>query len=325
MSLDKLINSINKKYGVNSINKLSDQSNVDVESISTGSLGLDIALGIGGFPKGRFIEIIGPESSGKTTIALHAIAQAQKQNITCAFLDVEHAFDPEYANALGINNELLLFAQPDNGEQVVSIAEDCAKSGEVGLIVIDSVAAMIPQAELQAEAGDQKLGLHARLMSQACKKLTGVCQKNNVMVIWINQLRHKIGVMFGSPETTPGGNSLKYYASVRLDVRRSGAASKNREGEKIASPTKVKVIKSKVGRPFKEAIFDIYYGEGISLAGEVLELGVACDLIQKQGAWYSYDGTKIGQGKVKCIDFLNDNEDLLQELRNILINQYLNQ
>ena len=281
-------------------------------SVSTGSLGLDIALGVGGLPRGRVVEIYGPESSGKTTLCLQVIAEMQKLGGTAAFIDAEHALDPQYAQKLGVNVGDLLISQPDTGEQALEIADMLVRSGSVDIIVIDSVAALTPRAEIEGEMGDQMVGLHARLMSQALRKLTANIKKTNTLVIFINQIRMKIGVMFGSPETTTGGNALKFYASVRLDIRRIGAIKKG--DEVIGSETKVKVVKNKVAPPFREAIFDILYGEGISRQGEIVELGVAHKLVDKSGAWYAYKGEKIGQGKDNAREFLRSHPEIAQEI-----------
>jgi recombination protein RecA len=280
--------------------------------VSTGSLGLDIALGVGGLPRGRVVEIYGPESSGKTTLCLQVVAEMQKLGGTAAFIDAEHALDPQYAQKLGVNVGDLLISQPDTGEQALEIADMLVRSGSVDIIVIDSVAALTPRAEIEGEMGDQMVGLHARLMSQALRKLTANIKKTNTLVIFINQIRMKIGVMFGSPETTTGGNALKFYASVRLDIRRIGAIK--RGDEVIGSETKVKVVKNKVSPPFREAIFDILYGEGISRQGEIVEMGVAHKLIDKSGAWYAYKGEKIGQGKDNAREFLRSHPELAQEI-----------
>ena len=296
--------------------KLGDKQVVDIDSISTGSLGLDIALGIGGLPKGRVVEIYGPESSGKTTLAIHAIAECQKKGGIAAFIDAEHAFDRFYAESLGVDTENLLISQPDNGEQALEITENLIRSGAIDIIVIDSVAALVPRSEIEGEMGDSKMGLQARLMSQALRKLTGTIGRTGACCIFINQLREKIGVMFGNPETTTGGNALKFYASIRLDIRRSGAAIKDKEGNVIGNPTKVKVVKNKVAPPFRIAMFDIMFGEGISKSGEIIDLGAQVDVIQKSGAWYSYNGTKIAQGRESAKQFMLDNPDLALEIEN---------
>jgi recombination protein RecA len=283
-----------------------------LQSVSTGSLGLDIALGIGGLPRGRVVEIYGPESSGKTTLCLQVIAEMQKLGGVAAFIDAEHALDPQYAQKLGVNVNDLLISQPDTGEQALEISDMLVRSGGVDIIVIDSVAALTPRAEIEGEMGDQMVGLHARLMSQALRKLTANIKKTNTLVVFINQIRMKIGVMFGSPETTTGGNALKFYASVRLDIRRIGAIK--RGDEVVGNETKVKVVKNKVAPPFREVIFDIIYGEGISRAGEIIELGVAHKLVEKSGAWYSYKGEKIGQGKDNSREFLKNHPEIAQEI-----------
>ena len=312
--LKTVISSIEKSYGKGSIMMLGkkdeDMGNVDV--YSTGSLGLDIALGIGGLPKGRVVEVYGPESSGKTTLTLHVIAEAQKMGGTCAFIDAEHALDPGYAKKLGVNIDELLISQPDTGEQALEISDTLVKSEGIDLLVIDSVAALVPRAELEGEMGDSLPGLQARLMSQALRKLTSSISKTNTMVVFINQLRMKIGVMFGSPETTTGGNALKFYSSVRLDIRRIGAI-KDKDNI-IGNQTRVKVIKNKMAPPFKQVEFDIMYGEGISKIGEIIDLGVQADIIDKSGAWYSYKDEKIGQGRENTKQFLKDNPALLEEI-----------
>ncbi|MEI8363500.1 MAG: recombinase RecA [Betaproteobacteria bacterium] len=304
---------IEKQFGKGSIMRMGD-SNIgdDIQSVSTGSLGLDIALGIGGLPRGRVVEIYGPESSGKTTLTLSVIAQMQKTGGVAAFIDAEHALDPQYAAKLGVNVPDLLISQPDTGEQALEIVDMLVRSGSVDIVVIDSVAALTPRAEIEGEMGDSHMGLQARLMSQALRKLTGNIKRTNTLVIFINQIRMKIGVMFGSPETTTGGNALKFYASVRLDIRRTGAIKKG--DEVIGSETRVKVIKNKVAPPFKQAEFDILYGEGISREGEIIELGVNAKFIEKAGSWYSYNGEKIGQGKDNSRDFLKANPAIANEI-----------
>ena len=312
--LKTVISSIEKSYGKGSIMMLGkkDEDMGDVDVYSTGSLGLDIALGIGGLPKGRVVEVYGPESSGKTTLTLHVIAEAQKVGGTCAFIDAEHALDPGYAKKLGVNIDELLISQPDTGEQALEIADTLVKSEGIDLLVIDSVAALVPRAELEGEMGDSLPGLQARLMSQALRKLTSSISKTNTMVVFINQLRMKIGVMFGSPETTTGGNALKFYSSVRLDIRRIGAI-KDKDNI-IGNQTRVKVVKNKMAPPFKQVEFDIMYGEGISKIGEIIDLGVQADIIDKSGAWYSYKDEKIGQGRENTKQFLKDNPALLEEI-----------
>ncbi len=307
-ALDAALSQIERAFGKGSIMKLGANSALEIEAISTGSLGLDIALGIGGLPKGRIIEIYGPESSGKTTLALQTIAEAQKRGGICAFVDAEHALDPVYARKLGVKVDDLLISQPDTGEQALEIADTLVRSGAVEVLVIDSVAALTPRAELEGEMGDQLPGLQARLMSQALRKLTGSISKTNCMVIFINQIRMKIGVMFGSPETTTGGNALKFYASVRLDIRRIGAI-KDRD-EVVGNQTRVKVVKNKVAPPFKQVEFDIMYGEGISKVGELIDLGVTAGVVEKSGSWFSYNGERIGQGRENAKTFLRQNPDM---------------
>ena len=309
LTLDKL----DKTYGKGTVMKLNDKVVPDVPVISSGSLGLDIALGIGGFPRGRIVEIYGPESSGKTTIAMHSIAEAQKQGGIAAFIDAEHAFDKLYAEKLGIDTENLLISQPDNGEQALEIADHLIRSGAIDIIVIDSVAALVPKSELEGDMGDSKMGLQARLMSQALRKLTGTINKTGCCCIFINQLREKIGVMFGNPETTTGGNALKFYSSVRLDIRRIGQI-KESATEVYGNRTKVKVVKNKVAPPFKVIEFDIMYGEGISKVGELLDIGVELEIIQKSGSWFAYDGNKIGQGRDTVKNLLLDNPELADEI-----------
>ena len=305
-ALDAAVSQIERMFGKGSIMKLGqNESPVDIEAVSTGSLGLDIALGIGGLPYGRIIEIYGPESSGKTTLALQVIAEAQKSGNTCAFVDAEHAMDPKYATKLGVDLEELIISQPDYGEQALEITDTLVRSGGVNVVVIDSVAALVPKAELEGDMGDSHMGLQARLMSQALRKLTGSIFKSKCMVVFINQIRHKIGVMFGSPETTTGGNSLKFYASVRLDIRRIGAIKD--KDEVIGNQTRVKVVKNKVSPPFKSVEFDIMYGEGISKAGELIDLGVKANIIEKSGAWYSHGDNRIGQGRENAKLYLKEN------------------
>lgn len=312
-ALQAALAQIEKAFGKNTIMNLGDESvKVDVETISTGSLGLDIALGIGGLPKGRIIEIFGPESSGKTTLTLQTIAECQKQGGKCAFIDAEHALDPIYAKKLGVNLNELMVSQPDNGEQALEIVDMLVRSGAVDLIVVDSVAALTPKAEIEGEMGDSHMGLQARLMSQALRKITGNAKRSNCMVIFINQIRMKIGVMFGSPETTTGGNALKFYASVRLDIRRIGSV-KDKE-EIIGSETRVKVIKNKMAPPFRQTEFDIMYGEGINRLGEIVDIGAELDIVGKSGAWYSYDGSKIGQGKANACQFLAENPEIAKHI-----------
>jgi recombination protein RecA len=312
-ALEAALSQIEKNYGKGSVMKLGDPENImEIESVSTGSIGLDIALGIGGLPRGRIVEIYGPESSGKTTLALHTVAEAQKTGGICGFIDAEHALDPAYARKLGVGIEDLLISQPDNGEQALEIADTLVRSGAVDVLVIDSVAALTPRAELEGDMGDSLPGLQARLMSQALRKLTGSISRSNTMVIFINQIRMKIGVMFGSPETTTGGNALKFYASCRLDIRRIGAL-KDRE-EVIGNLTRVKVVKNKVAPPFRVVEFDILYGEGISKTGELIDLGVKAEIVEKSGSWYSYGEVRIGQGKENARKFLIDNPAMAAEI-----------
>jgi len=308
LTLDKL----DKTYGKGTVMKMGDKAVEEVETISSGSLGLDLALGVNGYPKGRIIEIYGPESSGKTTLTLHAIAEAQKAGGIAAFIDAEHAFDRNYAEKLNVDIENLIISQPDNGEQALEIAENLIRSGAIDIVVIDSVAALTPKSEIEGEMGDSKMGLHARLMSQALRKLTATISKTNCTVFFINQLREKIGVMFGNPETTTGGNALKFYASIRLDIRRS---SQIKDGENvIGNRTKVKVVKNKVAPPFKVAEFDIMYGEGVSKTGEILDLAVEFEIIKKSGSWFSYSDTKLGQGRDAVKSLIKDNPELADEL-----------
>ena len=316
-ALDAALAQIEKQYGKGSIMRMDDSSVVEgIQSVSTGSLGLDIALGIGGLPRGRVVEVYGPESSGKTSLTLSVIAQMQKIGGTAAFIDAEHALDTQYAAKLGVNIEDLLVSQPDTGEQALEITDMLVRSGSVDMIVIDSVAALTPRAEIEGDMGDSHMGLQARLMSQALRKLTSQIQRTNTLVIFINQLRMKIGVMFGNPETTTGGNALKFYASVRLDIRRIGAIKKG--DEIVGAETRVKVVKNKVAPPFKKAEFDVLYGEGISLEGEIIDEGVNLDLIEKSGSWYSYKGEKIGQGKDKVREYLKDNPDISKEIEDLI-------
>jgi recombination protein RecA len=318
LTMDKM----DKTYGKGAVMRMGDAPVIDVEVIPSGSLGLDIALGIGGYPRGRVVEIYGPESSGKTTLTLHAIAEAQKNGGIAAFVDAEHAFDRFYAEKLGVNTEELIISQPDNGEQALEIADNLIRSGAVDICVIDSVAALTPKAEIEGEMGDSRMGLQARLMSQALRKLTGTISKTNCTCIFINQLREKIGVMFGNPETTTGGNALKFYASVRLDIRRS---SQIKDGDQVAgNRTRVKVVKNKVAPPFRLAEFDIMYGEGISKVGEILDMGVDFNIVQKSGSWYSYDGTKLGQGRDAVKQLLKDNPEVSESIE-VQIREKLNE
>ncbi|WP_196333225.1 recombinase RecA [Paraclostridium sordellii] len=311
-ALDDALKQIEKDFGKGSVMKLGDTSNLEIDTISTGSLSIDLAIGIGGLPKGRIIEIYGPESSGKTTVTLHAVAEAQKSGGIAAFIDAEHALDPIYAKAIGVNVDDLIVSQPDTGEQALEIAEALIRSGAIDLIVVDSVAALVPKAEIEGDMGDSHIGLQARLMSQALRKLTGSIKKSNCVAIFINQLREKVGVMFGSPETTTGGRALKFYSSVRLDVRKIDTI---KQGDKVmGSRTRVKVVKNKVAPPFTQCEFDIMYGEGISKTGEVLDIATDKDIVKKSGAWYSYNDSKLGQGREKVKQFLDDNKDLLEEL-----------
>lgn len=320
-ALDAALGQIERQFGKGSIMRLGDNRALDIDSVSTGSLGLDIALGIGGLPYGRVIEIYGPESSGKTTLTLQVIAQAQKQGKTCAFVDAEHALDPIYAKKLGVNVEELLVSQPDTGEQALEICDMLVRSGAVDVVVVDSVAALTPKAEIEGEMGDTHVGLQARLMSQALRKLTSNIKKSNTMCIFINQIRMKIGVMFGNPETTTGGNALKFYSSVRLDIRRTGAV---KEGDEVVgNETRVKVVKNKVAPPFKQAEFQILYGSGISKNGELIDLGVKQKIVDKAGAWYSYQGDKIGQGKANAMKFLADNPTIADDIEGQIREQLL--
>ena len=311
-ALEAALSQIEKSFGKGSIMKLGEQENIEIPSISTGSLGLDIALGIGGLPRGRIIEIYGPESSGKTTLTLHVIAEAQKVGGTCAFVDAEHALDPAYAKRIGVDVDNLIISQPDSGEQALEIADTLVRSGAIDVLVVDSVAALVPKAELEGEMGDQHVGLQARLMSQALRKLTASVAKSNAIVIFINQIRMKIGIMFGNPETTTGGNALKFYSSVRMDIRRIGSI-KDKENV-IGNETRVKIVKNKVAPPFKTVDFDIMYNYGISREGEILELGVQAGIIEKSGSWFSYNSERIGQGKENARQWLKDNPKIAEEL-----------
>ncbi len=315
-SLQATIDRLDKTYGKGTIMRLGDKQAVEVDVIPSGSLTLDLALGCMGFPKGRVVEIYGPESSGKTTLAIHAVAECQKKGGIAAIIDAEHAFDRFYAEGLGVDVNNLLISQPDNGEQALEITENLIRSGAVDIVVIDSVAALVPRAEIEGEMGDSKMGLQARLMSQAMRKLTAAISKSGCTCIFINQLREKIGVMFGNPETTTGGNALKFYASIRLDIRKSGAAMKDKEGNVIGNQVKVKVVKNKLAPPFRVASFDIIFGEGISKTGEIVDLGTDYDLINKSGSWYAYNGAKIGQGRDAAKQFLKDNPEVAIEIEN---------
>jgi recombination protein RecA len=311
--MDKL----DKAYGKGAVMRLGDDAIEDVEVIPSGSLGIDLALGIGGFPRGRVVEIYGPESSGKTTLTLHAISEAQRMGGIAAFIDAEHAFDRFYAEKVGVNTEELIISQPDNGEQALEIADNLIRSGAIDLVVIDSVAALTPRSEIEGEMGDSKVGLHARLMSQALRKLTGTISKTNCTCIFINQLREKIGVMFGNPETTTGGNALKFYSSVRVDIRRS---TQIKDGDRVmGNRTKVKIVKNKVAPPFRTAEFDILYGEGISKVGELIDIGTQYEIINKSGSWFSYEGTKLGQGREGVKAILKDNPELMEEIENKIV------
>ena len=313
-ALDAALSQIERAFGKGSIMRLGQNSHIDIEAISTGSLGIDIALGIGGMPKGRIIEIYGPESSGKTTLALSVIAQAQKKGGTCAFIDAEHALDPGYAKKIGVDIENLLISQPDAGEQALEIADTLVRSGAIDVLVVDSVAALVPKAELEGEMGDSHMGLQARLMSQALRKLTSTVSRSNTLIIFINQIRMKIGVMFGNPETTTGGNALKFYASVRIDIRRVGSIKD--KDDVIGSQTRVKIVKNKVAPPFKVVDFNIMYGEGISKTGELIDLGIKAGLVEKAGAWFSYKGEKLGQGRENAKLFLRDHPEIADEIEN---------
>ena len=313
-ALEAALGQIERNFGKGSVMRLGAEQHLDIEEISTGSLSLDIALGIGGIPKGRIIEIYGPESSGKTTLALQCVAECQKTGGTAAFIDAEHALDPVYSKKLGVDNDALLISQPDTGEQALEIADTLVRSGAVDILVIDSVAALTPKAELEGDMGDSHVGLQARLMSQALRKLTGSISRTGCTVIFINQIRMKIGVMFGSPETTTGGNALKFYASVRLDIRRIGQVKENKDSDVIGNQTRVKVVKNKVAPPFRSVEFDILYGEGVSKQGEILDLGVDAGLVDKSGAWYAYNGNRLGQGKEKARVFLKQNPKISDEI-----------
>ena len=315
-TLESTINQIERNFGKGSVMKLGEREVVEIDAISSGSLSLDMALGIGGLPKGRIVEIYGPESSGKTTLALHVIAEAQKKGGTCAFVDAEHALDPIYAKKLGVNTDEMLISQPDNGEQALEIADTLVNSNAIDVLVIDSVAALVPRAEIEGDMGDSHMGLHARLMSQALRKLTGSISRSQALVIFINQIRQKIGVMFGNPETTTGGNALKFYASIRMDIRRIGAI-KDRD-EIIGNQTRVKVVKNKLAPPFKSVEFDIMYGEGISKTGEILDLASKDGLVEKAGAWYSYNGERIGQGRENAKVYLKENPEIAQKIEETL-------
>lgn len=317
-ALENALNQIEKAFGKGSIMRFGQKLDIKVETISTGSLGLDLALGVGGLPRGRIIEIYGPESSGKTTLTLHAIAECQKKGGTCAFIDAEHALDPVYAKKLGVDVDKLIISQPDSGEQALEIADTLVRSGGLDMVVIDSVAALVPKAEIEGEMGDSHMGLQARLMSQALRKLTGSISRTNCMVIFINQIRMKIGVMFGNPETTTGGNALKFYASVRLEIRKVSSI-KDKE-EVVGNETKVKVVKNKVAPPFKTATFDIMYGTGISREGEILDLAVKLNIVEKSGAWFAYKGNKLGQGKENVKDFLHKNPKISNEIEDLIKN-----
>ena len=315
-ALESALGLIERNYGSGSIMRLGDNTTIDIEAISTGSLGLDIALGIGGLPKGRIIEIYGPESSGKTTLALHVVASAQKSDGVCAFVDAEHALDPVYAKNLGVDVDKLLVSQPDGGEQALEIADTLIRSGAVDVLVVDSVAALVPKAELEGDMGDTHVGLQARLMSQALRKLTSSISKSNCMLIFINQIRMKIGVMFGSPETTTGGNALKFYSSVRLDIRRIGAIKD--KDQIVGNQTRVKVVKNKVAPPFKITEFDILYGEGISKEGEIIDIGVSRGVVEKSGSWYSFNGNRIGQGRENAKKYLIENKEISDEIESLI-------
>lgn len=315
-AIQTVMDRLDKTYGKGTVMRLGDKQVVEVDIIPTGSLTLDLALGIGGIPKGRIVEIYGPESSGKTTLAIHAIAECQKKGGIAAIIDAEHAFDRFYAEGLGVDTDNLLISQPDNGEQALEIAENLIRSGAIDLIVVDSVAALVPRSEIEGEMGDSKMGLQARLMSQAMRKLTATIGRTGCCCIFINQLREKIGVMFGNPETTTGGNALKFYASIRIDIRKSGAAIKDKEGNLVGNHVKVKVVKNKLAPPFREAEFDIVFGKGISKSGEIVDLGADHDILQKSGAWYSYNSAKIAQGRDAAKQFIEDNPEVALEIEN---------
>src|SRR5690625_1306807 len=319
-ALDSALKQIEKQFGKGSIMKLGEDAGQKLASISSGSLAVDVALGIGGYPKGRVIEIYGPESSGKTTVSLHAIAEAQKKGGTAAFIDAEHALDPNYARALGVDIDELLLSQPDTGEQALEIAEALVRSGAVDIIVVDSVAALVPKAEIEGEMGDSHMGLQARLMSQALRKLSGVISKSNTIAIFINQVREKIGVMFGNPETTPGGRALKFYSSIRLEVRR--AETLKQGNEMIGNRTRIKIVKNKVAPTFKEAMVDIMYGEGISIEGEILDIGSNLEIVEKSGAWYSFEGERLGQGRENSKQFLKENEAVKEKIYRAIRDHY---
>ncbi|HET7629127.1 MAG TPA: recombinase RecA [Bacillales bacterium] len=319
-ALDQALNKIEKQFGKGSIMKLGEQADRRVSAISSGSLTLDVALGVGGYPRGRIVEIYGPESSGKTTVALHAIAEVQKNGGQAAFIDAEHALDPVYAEKLGVDTNELLLSQPDTGEQALEIAEALVRSGAVDIIVVDSVAALVPRAEIEGEMGDSHVGLQARLMSQALRKLSGAISKSNTIAMFINQIREKVGVMFGNPETTPGGRALKFYSSVRLEVRR--AETLKQGDEMVGSRTRIKIVKNKVAPPFKKCEVDIMYGEGISKEGEMLDIGAAEDIVQKSGAWYSYDGERLGQGRENAKQYLKENGEIAEQIRKQIRQHY---
>lgn len=319
-ALDMALRQIEKQFGKGSIMKLGEESEQKIATIPSGSLALDVALGVGGYPKGRVIEIYGPESSGKTTVALHAIAEAQRQGGNAAFIDAEHALDPNYARALGVNIEELLLSQPDTGEQALEIAEALVRSGAVDIVVVDSVAALVPKAEIEGEMGDSHVGLQARLMSQALRKLSGAINKSNTIAIFINQIREKVGVMFGNPETTPGGRALKFYSSIRLEVRR--AETLKQGNDMVGNKTRIKIVKNKVAPPFKQAMVDIMYGEGISKEGEILDIGSELDIIRKSGSWYSYNDERLGQGRENAKQYLKENESVYTDIHEAIRAHY---